>query len=128
MSWSSDSTKIVSTAQDYVVRIWQTDTGKTLYTHQYPSRAPMGKVAWSHNNQLVATYPGTATIDILDAQLTVKQTIQTGVTYDFSWSPEELAGHLTWTMKRSARFWLATSLAAKWPAPRPASSIFIRHS
>jgi serine/threonine protein kinase len=87
--WSSDSSKIVSTAQDYVVRIWQPDTGKTLYTHQYPSRAPMGKVAWSHNNQLVAAYPGTGSVDILDAQLKIKQTIQTGVTYDFSWSPDD---------------------------------------
>ena len=33
---------------------------------------------------------------------------------------------LTWMMKKSARFWLATSLAAKWPAPRPASSISTR--
>jgi serine/threonine protein kinase/WD40 repeat protein len=87
--WTSDSQKIVSTAQDYVVRIWEPDTGKTLHTHQYPSRAPMGKVAWSHNNQLVAAYPGTGSVDILDSQLTVKQTIQTGVVYDFSWSPDD---------------------------------------
>jgi WD40 repeat protein len=87
--WSNDSTKILSTAQDYVVRIWERDTGKTLHTHEYPSRAPMGKVAWSHNNQLVAAYPGTGAVDILDAQLTIKQTIQTGVVYDFSWSPDD---------------------------------------
>jgi WD40 repeat protein len=89
LCWSSDSTKIVSTAQDYVVRIWEPETGKTLHTHQYPSRAPMGKAAWSHNNQLVATYPGTGSVDILDAQLAVKRTIQTGVVYDFSWSPDD---------------------------------------
>jgi serine/threonine protein kinase len=87
--WSSDSAKIVSTAQDYVVRMWERETGRTLHTHEYPSRAPMGKIAWSHNNQLVAAYPGTASVDILDAQLTVKQTIQTGVVYDLSWSPDD---------------------------------------
>lgn len=87
--WSSDSSKLLTTAQDYVVRIWERDTGKTLYTHQYPSRAPMGRVVWSNNNQLVATYPGTGTVDILDAQLTVKHTIQTGVVYDLSWSPDD---------------------------------------
>ena len=89
LCWSSDSKKIVSTAQDYAVRVWEADTGKTLYTHQYPSRAPMGKVAWSHKGQWIAAYPGTASIDILDAQLTIKQTIQAGVTYDFSWSPDD---------------------------------------
>ncbi len=89
INWSNDSTKIVSTAQDYVVRIWQPEQGNTLYTHQYPHQAPMGKVAWSHNNQFVAVYPGMGTIDILDAQLTVKQTLRTGVTYDLSWSPDD---------------------------------------
>jgi len=87
--WSNDSTKLLSTAQDYVVRIWEQDTGTTLSKHQYPSRAPMGRVVWSHNNQLVAAYPGTGSVDILDTQLTVKQTIQTGVVFDLSWSPDD---------------------------------------
>lgn len=89
LCWSSDSKKIVSAAQDYVVHIWEPDSGNTLYTHQYSSGAPMGKVAWSHNSQLIAAYPGTGSIDILDAQLTIKQTIQTGVAFDFSWSPDD---------------------------------------
>ena len=89
ISWSSDSTKIVSSAQDYVVQIWEPVTGNTQHTHQYPSQAPMGKVAWSHNSKLVAAYPRTGSVDILDEELTVKQTIQAGVTYDFSWSPDD---------------------------------------
>jgi len=89
INWSSDSTKIVSTAHDYVVRIWQPERGNTLYTHQYSQRAPMGKAVWSHNNQFIAVYPGIGTIDILDAQLMVKQTLTTGVTYDLSWSPDD---------------------------------------
>jgi eukaryotic-like serine/threonine-protein kinase len=89
LSWSNDSTKIVSSAQDYVVQTWETATGNTLHTHQYPSQAPMGKVAWSHNNKLIAAYPGTGSVDILDEQLAIKQTIQAGATYDFSWSPDD---------------------------------------
>ena len=49
----------------------------------------MGKVVWSHNNQFVAAYPGMGSVDILDAQLTIKQTIQAGVTYDLTWSPDD---------------------------------------
>jgi WD40 repeat protein len=49
----------------------------------------MGKVAWSHNDQLIAAYPGTGSIDILDTQLTIKRTLQAGVVYDFSWSPDD---------------------------------------
>jgi WD40 repeat protein len=104
ISWSSDSSKIVSSAQDYIVRVWQPERGNTLLTHQYKPQAPMGKVSWSHNNKLVAAYPGTGSMDILDAQLTIKQTIQVGVTYDFSWSPDDTR-IATANYNNSAQIW-----------------------
>ncbi len=90
LAWSYDNTRIVSTSGDQSAKVWQVKAGITLYTYNAPTGAPIGEAQWSHNNQIIAVYSGSATIDFLDAQSgKVRQSYMTGVIYSLSWSPDD---------------------------------------
>ncbi len=90
VAWSYDSKYLVSTANDSTARIWDITSGRTLQTYKEPGGAPIGEAQWSHDNRWLAIYGGDGNVYILDSQtLQVKQTIQAGVTYSQSWSPDD---------------------------------------
>jgi len=105
LSWSTDSTRIVSVAQDQTARVWQVDTDTTLYTYKAPGGAPIGEASWSHDNRTIAVYGGDATIYLLDAQTgAVKKSYFTGVDFSLSWSPDDT--HIvTGSYDKVAKIW-----------------------
>ena len=90
VAWAYDSTRLVSTANDQTARIWDITSGRTLQTYPAPGGAPIGEAQWSHDNRFLAIYGGDAKVYILDPQtLHVIRSIETGVVYSLSWSPED---------------------------------------
>ncbi len=90
VAWAYDSTRLVSTAYDQTARIWDIASGRTLQTYLAPGGAPIGEAQWSHNNRFLAIYGGDAKVYILDPQtLHVIRSIETGVVYSVSWSPND---------------------------------------
>lgn len=89
VSWSPDSKCVVSSAQDRTVVAWNVETGQVIFNRETETGAPMGTVSWSPNGKYIALYDGHAQVDILHASTgEVKQSLQTGVIYGVSWSPD----------------------------------------
>jgi serine/threonine protein kinase/WD40 repeat protein len=92
LSWAPDSTRLVSTATspDQTARVWQVDSGTTLYTYPSPGGAPIGEAMWSHNSRTIAVYGGDAEIHLLNAQTGKdEQHFSSGVVLSLSWSPTD---------------------------------------
>jgi WD40 repeat protein len=105
LSWASDSTRLASTSSDQTARVWLSNHGTTLYTYPAPGGAPMGEIAWSHNDRTIATYGGDGKISLLDAQTGKVRTAYTsGVVYSLSWSPDD-AYLVTGNYDNTARIW-----------------------
>jgi WD40 repeat protein len=109
LSWSPDSSLVVSSAHDQTAKVWEVATGHTRYTYTATGGAPLGEASWSRKGHLIAIYNGNAQVDILDAQTGHKrQTISTGVVYSLSWSPDDT--HLvTGNYNNIAQIWSGIS-------------------
>ncbi len=109
VSWSPDSTRIVSTGcDDETAKTWNVLSGQTLYTYTLTAGGPIGEAAWSHNGKVIALY-GAGAVILLDAQKgSVTETIQTGVVYSLSWSPDDTR-LVTADYDKTARIWQTSS-------------------
>src|SRR5579864_7055203 len=89
VAWSPDGTRLASGSRNGTVQVWDTKTGKRLFTYRGHSNEVLG-VAWSPDGTRIASASRDTTVQVWDAS-TGKRLLtyrgHTNAVYSVAWSP-----------------------------------------